>query len=424
MTIFKFQKPACVGSSRLGASLVLLFALVYLAALISPAQAAETIKIGVLAPISGPAGADGQEFVRGTQLAVDEINANGGVVGYKFEVVTGDTRDMKPDAVLSAVNRLLSDDKIGIVLTGYCSNSNFEVKNMAEAGMPYLIAGYPAQTAEIISSDPDNFQTVWSLSPLFTGYETELPKVVEGWDEQGKIKLDKGKTVAIIASDNPYSMTIYRGLKETFNNMGWKITLEETTPFGDVHDWRVILGKIRNNPPDLIVNTDYLPANGATFIEQFRDNPMDSLVFIQYGPSVPEFLELTREKSTGVLYNYIGAPLPTKRTEQVKKAYVERYGSEPGGYGYMLYEMVYLYAAALEKVKDPKNRLAIGKAIGESETKTCMGHLKFDPNTHLAMAGNEYIPTVFYQIWDGERILLNPNEFATGEFRLPPWMGR
>jgi branched-chain amino acid transport system substrate-binding protein len=84
--------------------------------------------------------------------------------------------------------------------------------------------------------------------------------------------------------------------------------------------------------------------------------------------------------------------------------------------------MVYLYADVLKKVGDPSKKLAVGKAIGALDVKLSAGRLKFDPKTHLALAGNDYIPTVFYQIWDGERILLSPKEYATGEFRLPPWM--
>lgn len=411
------------GRRFLGVAAVVIAIVAFAAPATFAAPNAKTIKIGVLAPITGPASADGEEFVRGAQLAVNEINKAGGVIGYKFEVVSGDTKDMKPDSVLSAVNKLVSDKDVGIVLTGYCSNSNFEVKNMADAGMPYLIAGYPAQTAEIISPNPDKFPTVWSYSCLFTGYETDLPVVVEGWAKDGKMTL-RDKSVAIIASDNPYSMTIYNGLKATFKKMGWTITLDEKVPFAEVLDWRVILGKIRGKVPDLIVNTDYLPANGATFVQQFMEQPTNSLVFIQYGPSVPEFLELTKEQSTGVFYNYITAPLPTDRTKKIKDAYVGAYGSEPGGYGYTLYEMVYLYADVLKKVGDPSKKLAVGKAIGALDVKLSAGRLKFDPKTHLALAGNDYIPTVFYQIWDGERVLLSPKEYSTGEFRLPPWMKR
>jgi branched-chain amino acid transport system substrate-binding protein len=84
--------------------------------------------------------------------------------------------------------------------------------------------------------------------------------------------------------------------------------------------------------------------------------------------------------------------------------------------------MVYLYAGILEKVKDPMDKMAIGEAIGKIDINICMGRVKFDPKTHLSVAGEDYIPTVFYQIWDGKRILLYPEKYSTGTFRLPPWM--
>src|SRR5574341_1385777 len=56
------------------------------------------VKIGVLAPLTGTSAADGEEMVRGVKLAVKELNAKGGVAGYTFDVVTGDTKDQTPDA--------------------------------------------------------------------------------------------------------------------------------------------------------------------------------------------------------------------------------------------------------------------------------------------------------------------------------------
>jgi branched-chain amino acid transport system substrate-binding protein len=100
------------------------------------ADAADTIKIGVLAPLSGNAAADGQEMVRGAQLAVDELNAAGGVLGHKFEVVIGDTKDQESNAVLAAVERLSGDKDVQIMVTAYASGSNFEIQTMAENNMP------------------------------------------------------------------------------------------------------------------------------------------------------------------------------------------------------------------------------------------------------------------------------------------------
>ena len=71
-----------------------------------PAFADGAIKIGALAPLSSNAAADGQEMVRGVQMAIDELNAARGVNGYKFDIVVGDTRDQNSDAVTSAFERL------------------------------------------------------------------------------------------------------------------------------------------------------------------------------------------------------------------------------------------------------------------------------------------------------------------------------
>jgi branched-chain amino acid transport system substrate-binding protein len=385
-------------------------------------RAAEVVKIGVLAPLTGGAAADGEEMVRGAQLAVKELNAAGG--DYTFEIVTGDTKDQVPDAVVSAILKLTADSSLHAMMTGYASTTNFEIQNMADLQMPYLISANSAQTLEIIGKNPDGYPTVWSLVPSFDAYETELPSLMEAWAEQGKIKLNNRK-VAIVSSDNPYSDTIAKGLKETFTELGWTITVDELVPFGDVLDWKGILAEIRQDPPDLIVNTDYLPANEASFLQQFLENPTDSMLFMQYGPSVPEFVELTKEQSTGVLYNLLGGLILTPENEIANEfltKFKDEYGIESGTYGYMLYLSVYLYADALKKVGDPTDRLAIGKALSELEVETAVGTIAFDPATHLAIQGDDNVPIQFYQLWEGERILIHPPNYATGEVKPAPWI--
>ena len=116
---------------------------------------ADVVKIGVLAPVSGPAAADGQEMVNGAQMAVDELNADGGVAGYTFELVVGDAADQSAAAVATATERLLGDREMGAIVTGYASGSNFEIEMMAEQEMIYLVSANSSQTRDIISEDPD-----------------------------------------------------------------------------------------------------------------------------------------------------------------------------------------------------------------------------------------------------------------------------
>ena len=400
----------------LGASVLLLGVL--------PVSAAQTIKLGVLAPLSGNAAADGQEMVRGAQLAVDELNAAGGVGGYTFEVVVGDTKDQGSDAVLSAFERLSGDKQVQAMMTGYASGSNFEIQSMAENDMPYLISANSAQTRDIIAKDPGSFPTVWSITPSFDAYETGVLPILQGFEKNGVVAF-KTKKLALIGSDNPYSKSIYNGVKKSFSAAGWTITVDETVPFGQVNDWRAILAKVRNDPPDIVINTDYLPGNEATFLQQFLEAPTNSLLFLQYAPSVPEFLKLTADKSTGVLYDLLAGPILSPKNTMAKSIgdkFKAKYGVESGSYGVSLYEEVMLYVDALKKVGKPDDHAAIGAALGATDKQTSLGRIVFDPATHLARQGDDYVPLQFYQLRQGERVMVSPPAFATGSFELPPWM--
>lgn len=150
-------------------------------------------------------------------------------------------------------------------------------------------------------------------------------------------------------------------------------------------------------------------------------------MFLQYAPSVPEFVELTGEQANGVLYNLIGGPLDTPkwpRGQQLMQQYRDKFGLESGAYGVGLYEMTNMYLMALEQVDDPTDHDAIGKAIGQIRQETVAGNFEFDPETHIALQSNDHIPVSFWQIWDGERIMIGPKKFADADFRLPHWMSK
>ncbi|CCV14267.1 ABC transporter substrate-binding protein [Mesorhizobium sp. STM 4661] len=385
---------------------------------------ADVVKIGLLAPLTGPAAADGQEFQRGAQMAIDEANSAGGIDGDTFELVVGDVKDQSAANVTSAVERLLGDQDVHFMLTGYASLTNFEIDNMAEAEMPYMLAATSQQTKDIIAPDPEKYACCWSLTPSFDAYNTDVTSFVEKLAAEGKIALPT-KKVAIISSDNAYSKTISEGMKKTFKEKGWTITVDELVPFGEVTDWRSILAKVREDVPDVVINTDYLPGNSASFLNQFLEQPTKSLVFLQYAPSVPEFVELTKEKSNGVIYDLLGGALTTPknpRADEVAGKFQAKYGVESGTYGVALYEMVNVYFDAVKKAGDPKDHAAIMKALSETDKQVAEGRLKFDPATHLALQGDDYIPITFFQIWDGKRTLISPAKYATGEFQPQPWM--
>src|SRR5258707_7874536 len=90
----------------------LLMAAAAVALMSGGSASAAVVKIGLLAPVTGPASADGQEFQRGAQMAIDEVNAAGGIGGNTFELVVGDVKGQASGNVTRAVERLLGDPKV------------------------------------------------------------------------------------------------------------------------------------------------------------------------------------------------------------------------------------------------------------------------------------------------------------------------
>ena len=392
----------------------------------SPAFA-DVIKIGLLAPLTGPAAADGEEFVRGVEWAIEEANAKGGVAGHTFEVEVADVKDQSAANVSSAAERLIGTDGVEVVLTGYASLSMFEVDLMAEAGMPYIAAGPSPSFAAITTQAIEDYWCCYSYTASFKGYETDVRPAVEALAATGAFTL-RDKSVAIISSDNAYSRTISEGMKTSFEEGGWNIVVDELVPFGEVGDWRAILARVRETNPDLVINTDYLPGNSALFLNQFLEEPTESMMFLQYAPSVPEFVTLTGENSAGVLYNLINAPLNSEswpRGQELMQAYEAKFGLESGVYGVGLYEMTNFYFEALAEVGDPTERKAVADAIGKIKRPTVAGNLEFDPETNVALQSNDHIPVSFWQIQEGgSRVLIEPGKYANGDFLLPPWMSQ
>ena len=392
---------------------------------VAPANAQDkTVTLGVLGAFAGPFAADAVEGYNGALLAAKEINAAGGVNGYKFNVEQFDTKEMTPDAVLAAVERLKATQDLGAIVTPFGSLSGFEMDYVADIGVPYMVAANSNQYRSIIQPNPDKFKNVWSLAPSYDAYQTELPTVIEEMIADGSFKPAE-KTYAIIGSDNPYSMPIYAGLKKAMDAKGWTMTFDDVVPAVEINDWRVILNQIRQKPPAVIINTEASSSNAASFMNQFMEEPTNSLLFIQYAPSVPEFVELTKNNSTGVLYNMLGGPISASvrpRTKEIGDKYKAEYGYDSSIYGYIVYEMVYLYADILKKIGDPKDYAKASAELAATDKEMVHGRVKFDPATHLSMQGAGYLPIQFYQIWDGDRVTIYPKEYATGKSQTPPWV--
>ena len=260
------------------------------------------LKVGLLGPMTGALASEGEAFKIGAEWAVEEINELGGICGYKLEIVMGDTEDLEPSKVTTLIEKLINDDKVSVIFSGYGNQALIEFDVVSQYDMLYFIGADWMAHQDKWAANPEKYKTCFNLVSSYEPYRTHVPEAFDRWVRSGKLQKINDKA-AIVYSDNYYSSWIAEGLRDNFEALGYEITLYEMVPFGTVTEWGPILAKIRADPPCLIINTDYIPSNEAAFVEQFLENPINSHMFIQYAPHTPEFVDLLGDKCTGVIYN-------------------------------------------------------------------------------------------------------------------------
>jgi branched-chain amino acid transport system substrate-binding protein len=177
--------------------------------------------------------------------------------------------------------------------------------------------------------------------------------------------------------------------------------------------------------------TDYFPGDLASFTKQFVLDPTQSLLHEQYGPSVPEFLELAGTDGNGVMWASVVAIIQDARGKAFQDAYRAKFNEQPGfSQGGSTYDAAHIYWQAASMAGGAEDRQRIAKLARRLTWRGLCGARAFDPEDQTARPYPHYtkdaglgMPTLYFQIQDQKHITIDPAPFTTGEFQLPPWFG-
>lgn len=309
----------------------------------------ETIKVGILHSLSGTMSISEVTVKDSTLMAIEEINAKGGVLGKKLEPIIEDGAS-NWDIFNEKAKKLLLQDKVAVVFGCWTSASRKAVKSTFEDNNGLLF--YPVQY-EGLEQSPNIF---------YTGATTnqQIVPAVEYLIKEGK------KKVFLLGSDYVFPRTSNTIIKEQLKALGGETVGEEYVPLGGT-EFSTILAKIREAKPDVIFNTLNGDSNVA-FFKQFTDAgyTAESLPTLSVSIAEEEVASIGVEYLEGhlVAWNYyqtVDNPENTTFVAAFKAKYGEnRVTSDPMEAGYF---GVYLWAAAVEKagsVEVDKVRAAAG----------------------------------------------------------------
>jgi branched-chain amino acid transport system substrate-binding protein len=188
-----------------------------------------------------------------------------------------------------------------------------------------------------------------------------------------------------------------------------------------------VLAKVREAAPDLVANTDWLAPDLAAFTKQFAANPTPSLLYEQFGPSTPEYLDLAGEAANGVLWSTDIGVLPDEIGTAFRERYDSKYSPKMGfSTAGAIYDQVMSWAAAVGRVGDPDDYPAVVKQIQSGIYRGIVGTSRYfegdnegvpyPPETPDPSLG---MPLLTFQIQDMQQVVIDPAPYVKGEFQLP-----
>lgn len=339
-----------------------MLAVAAIALMATPALA--QIKIGTAGPMTGSNAAFGEQLKRGAEMAVQDINAAGGVNGQKLQLVIGDDA-CDPKQATAVANKMVSD-KVVFVAGHFCSGSSIPASDIYKEGKILQIT--PASTNPKLTDDA-------AAKGNTTVFRTCGRDDVQGATVGAYInKFHKGAKVAILHDKSPYGKGVADETKKALNKFGIRETMYEAYNDTD-KDFAALINKMKQAKIDIIVLGGYHTA-GALIIKQAREQGLAAQMMGFDSLETAEFAQLGGAATNGVLMSFPPkAEDDPKNAALVKKFRDAKYN--PEGYTLFSYAAIKAWADAANKAKST-DAAAVAAALRSGKYDTAVGVLEFD----------------------------------------------
>jgi len=383
----------------------------------------EAISIGAPLPLTGPYASDGEQMKMAVDLAVEEINSAGGLLGRKLKVTYGDVNNLEPEKVKAVGERLIGAG-IDLAITGYDSTGAANVKVYGQSEIPYLHGNAKSECTQAVANNPIKYGNVFQYTYNEKEYGGEtiktflsVPQKI-GW-------APPNQKIAVITVDYPYSSVPAADFAKLAEKMGYQVVINETVPFNMI-EWSPILSKIERTQPSFITFWHVVPADSARFmnqfVERFADDGIDALLHMQYTPSIPEFLELAGENANGLIW--VGGFMEAgDKYEAYKQRWVAKFKKDPVGlYSVATRDAFDMWVQAVMRAGCVECYSEINRLMRESVYTGIAASIVFHPQDQSAIAGEYLYPMGWYQVQNGGHVPISPVRFAAGKYQKPPWL--
>ena len=373
------------------------------------ALAADTIKVGVLLPLTGAQAKFGEIEKRSYEMAAEEINAKGGVNGQKIELLFEDDTG-KPDVGRSGVEKLISREKVPVITGGYSSSVTAAAAPVAQQfKVPFVIC-----TGASDDITEKGYDYVFRINPPASEYPKSVQTFLKGVAKDVK-------TVALLYENSSFGQSSSKSFEEDAKGLGLNIVVKEGYQAGAI-DFKPILTKVKAANPDMIYMVSYV-MDASLLMRQSKELRINPKMFVGGGAgfTLPEFAKSAGDAADGVFSATLWVEtLPFPGAKEYFNNFKKKYGTETEYHGAEAYAAMYVVADALKRAKSitPKD---VRDALVTTDMKTAFGPVKFisyDKKTQ-----QNKLDTYMVQWQKGTLEAVWPTSVATKKYiyPTPPW---
>jgi branched-chain amino acid transport system substrate-binding protein len=386
----------------------------------------ETYKIGVVAPLTGPAAEAGTALRQGAQLASEEINSAGGMdIGgkkIKLELIFEDSTS-KPEVGVSVAEKLLGRDRVRL-LVGEAFHSHVTMAIMELASkypeIPFVSwEPVSAAIADKVVKEPARYKNFWKGDYNSDAYARSVFNTIKFLASSSQWTA-RTRTLAFVVEDTDYGRSNAADASKLFENDGWKTATVETVPLGHT-DFYPQLNKVKTLAPELVVTVFTGLASGVAFVKQYQEVGVKALHMAVYYPTRPEFIDQAGQASEGLIWTALMFhPGSLKHQAAMANAVQKKFSvraTSDHAYGY---DGVSYIADALKRAGSTTGA-KVNEALSRNEFRGVLGRYVFDPQSHHAKDGAEFLPVPTAQIQGGKNVIIWPENVAASKYQLQPW---
>ena len=382
-----------------------------------PAKAADDVKVGILLPLSGSVAPIGQNNRRGHELAVEEINAAGGIKalgGAKLVLIDGDTQG-NPNVGIQETEKLAQKGVVAI-MGAYQSGVTFPTTQIAEKlQVPYID---PVAIADSIT-EGRNFKYTFKVSPKASWYARDQMNFIKELGEKSGTPI---KTAVLMFEDTLFGQATSKGQAQFAEEFGIEV-LDKIAYPKDTPDMTATISRVKSLNPDALVLVSYI-SDAVLITKTMKELGVDIPIFgTSAGHIDPAYIA-----NLGDLANYsftVGEWSPDLKKDgaaELDKRFQEKFGVPMNGHAAETYMSTMVLRDALERAGST-DRKKLRDALAETEICGDANLLPYDCIRFGPSGQSEEGKLMILQVQDGEFVSVWPEAVAaaTVAWPIPAW---